>query len=983
MPRAAFYALFTASGFAGLIYESIWTQYLKLFLGHAAYAQSLVLVVFMGGMAAGAGWCARWSSTRRQPLLAYALVEAIVGLAALAFHPIFASLTDWSYSTVLPALGADWLALPYKLALSCVLILPQSTLLGMTFPLMSAALVRAAPAASGESLAMLYFTNSLGAAAGVLVSAFVLLAQFGLPGTLRVAGMLNLVIAALVWVLARPAPLAPIAGTARPRGADLLIAVAFFTGMASFIYEIAWIRMLSLVLGASTHSFELMLAAFIAGLALGGLAMRRRIDASAQPVYLLGGVQILMGLLALATLPVYDATFSIMETLMEGLARTDTGYALFNLSGGLIASLVMLPATFCAGTTLPLLTASLLRRGRGEAAIGEVYAANTLGAIAGVLFAVHVGLPALGLKGALIAGALIDVALGLALLRSLRARWLPALAASAVVFLAVALGVELDANKMTAGVFRHGELASSRDATVLFRKDGKTATVHLVRYPEAVSLRTNGKSDGSINLEPNGTRGSDEITMVLTAAIPLALKPDTKSAAVIGIGTGLTTHTLLQSLDIERVDTIEIEPAMVEASRGFAPRNSAAYADPRGTIVIDDAKSYFSTQRRRYDLIISEPSNPWVSGVASLFTREFYRRVKPHLNEGGVLAQWIQLYEIEPGLVATVLAALGGEFRNYVIYAPSDFDLLIIASDAALPAEPQARIFDSPGLAKELWGIHALTMGDLDARYVGSRATLAPLFASYGMPANSDYYPVLDLNAARSRFTDRSAGDIVALGTIGVPVLELLEPERPKRPPNPLARGAYSFERLEHTRLAWYARNYLVGARPPAAEGVPRQLEKDLELVKLRLLECREPRDRDVWLHSLLRVAQAVNPYLAWDDLAPLWARIAGGHCSTTLRPFQREWIALFRAVAARDASRMGVVATDLLGLQDDLGNEARDYLLLAAMAGHLAAGQREAALAVWQAHGERGRGAASAPFRLLRCHAGVNDCAREFQAAR
>src|SRR3954471_13654555 len=151
MTRGALYVLFIASGFAGLIYESIWTQYLKLFLGHAAYAQSLVLVVFMGGMAAGAAWCARWSARRAQPLLAYALVEAIVGVAALAFHPLFVALTDWSFASVLPALGAATLALAYKLALSCALILPQSVLLGMTFPLMSAALVRAVPAAGGES----------------------------------------------------------------------------------------------------------------------------------------------------------------------------------------------------------------------------------------------------------------------------------------------------------------------------------------------------------------------------------------------------------------------------------------------------------------------------------------------------------------------------------------------------------------------------------------------------------------------------------------------------------------------------------------------------------------------------------------------------------------------------------------------------------------------------------------------------------------
>src|SRR3954462_614020 len=308
MPRAAFYVLFTASGFAGLIYESIWTQYLKLFLGHAAYAQSLVLAVFMGGMAAGAAWCARLSPRRAHPLLLYALVEAIVGVAAIAFHPLFVAATDASFSSVLPSLGVQSLALAYKLALSCALILPQSVLLGMTFPLMSAALVRAEPAASGQSLAMLYFTNSLGAAAGVLTSGFVLLEHFGLPGTLRFAGVLNLVIAALVWLLARPVPLVPLPRAA-PGKTDLLIVVAFFTGAASFIYEIGWIRMLSLVLGASTHSFELMLAAFLLGLARGALAVRRRIDALGEPARLLATVQVLMGLAALATLPVYDATF--------------------------------------------------------------------------------------------------------------------------------------------------------------------------------------------------------------------------------------------------------------------------------------------------------------------------------------------------------------------------------------------------------------------------------------------------------------------------------------------------------------------------------------------------------------------------------------------------------------------------------------------------------------------------------------------------
>ncbi|HUQ25826.1 MAG TPA: hypothetical protein VM140_09155 [Burkholderiales bacterium] len=983
MSRGAFYVLFTASGFAGLIYESLWTHYLKLFLGHAAYAQSLVLVVFMGGMAGGAALCARWSPRIANPLAVYAAVEAVVGLLALVFHTAFVALTDWSYASLLPGVGGDDAALAAKLALSCLLILPQSILLGATFPLMSAGIARALPGRAGESVAMLYFTNSLGATLGVLASAFVLIGWLGLPGTLRAAGVLNLLIAASVVFLSRPLPaLAPQRGA--PGAGTLLLAAAFFTGVASFIYEIVWIRMLSLVLGASTHSFELMLATFILGLALGGLAVRRHVDASPQPARLLGWVQVAMGLAALATLPVYDFTFGLMEALMRGLAHNDTGYALFNLAGGGIAAMIMLPATFCAGMTLPLITGALLRSGFGEASVGRVYAANTLGAIAGVVFAVHIGLPLLGVKGALIAACLIDTVLGLVLLSAFasRALTLRAGAACAAAFVAVAFAVRLDVNKMTAGVFRHSSLETSREAQVLYARDGKTATVHLVKYQDnALSLRTNGKSDGSINLERSADRGSDEITMVLTGALPLALRPDAKSAAVIGIGTGLTTHTLLQSLAIERVDTVEIEAAMVEASRGFLPRNRGAYADPRGNIVIDDAKTFFAAGRRRYDVIISEPSNPWVSGVSSLFTREFYRRVREHLAEGGLLLQWFQLYEIDASLVASVLVALGEEFPHYTVYAASDHDLLIVASLSPLPAAADPRVFEQPALAKELWTVHVMTAGDLDARYIGNRATLEPLFASYGMPANSDFAPVLDQNAARHRFTDRNAAGIVDLLNAGVPVLELLERDRSNRPVNPLFRGAEQFARVEHTRLAWYSRNFLAAA-PPEPRAVPTWLQKDLEILRARLIECRQPRELDVWLHSALRVAQATNPYLSPNDLNALWPAFMVSRCYATLTGLQRRWLALFRAVGTRDAAAMGALGEELLATQRELSNEAREYLLTVALAGHITNGEPSRAVALWDAQKDEIRNTAGAPaYRLLRCHAERQRCAAEFRS--
>jgi spermidine synthase len=288
-------------------------------------------------------------------------------------------------------------------------------------------------------------------------------------------------------------------------------------------------------------------------------------------------------------------------------------------------------------------------------------------------------------------------------------------------------------------------------------------------------------------------------------------------------------------------------------------------------------------------------------------------------------------------------------------------------------------VFEQPGVAKELWTVHVLTAGDLDARYLGSRATLEPLFASYGMPANSDYAPVLDRNAARHRFTEKSATEVVALLNAEIPLLEMLEPGRSKRAVNPLFQGAYAFERVENTRLAWYARDFLLRNRSPVPESVPRELQKDLELVKLRLIECREPRELDVWLHSAIRVAKALNPYLSPDDLAPIWTRIMGARCYGELADFQRRWLALFQAVGARNPARMAELAVPLVASEQPMVIDAREYVLLAALAGYVASGDKARALELWEKYGV-GTRAAKPAFRLLRCHAERATCADAFR---
>jgi hypothetical protein len=948
----------------------------------------------------GAWLAGRWSGRIGNLLRGYAAVEAVIGVAALAFHPLFVATTDAAYDSLLPALGSDSGAAIAKWTLAAALILPQSVLLGTTFPLMSGGLLRRHPERPGESLALLYFTNSLGAAAGVLASGFLMIDHLGLPGTIRAAGVLNLALAALVWLIAPgrdPDPAGAAAATlarrVEARDVDapwrLLLVVAGLTGTASFIYEVGWIRMLTLVLGAATHSFELMLSAFILGLACGGYWVRGRIDRSASPLAFLGVVQIVMGVLALATLPLYGAAFDLMQLVIRGTAKTDAGYGIFLVASHGIALAMMFPAAFCAGMTLPLATYALLAAGHGERSIGAVYAANTLGAIVGVVFAAHVGLPLLGLKGLITAGAALDVALGLVLLWRLaiggrlpgRGRapasgggpraalpggltfglTLGAIAA----FVLVGFVVTLDPYKMASGVFRRGDLYTAQDAELKYYRDGKTTSVALLAFREGLSLRTNGKSDGAINLG-EGARISDEVTMVLTAALPLAVKPDAKRAAIIGVGTGLTTHTMLGSAALERVDTIEIEPAMAEASRAFAARNASAWADPRSRLVFDDAKTYFSTHNERYDIIVSEPSNPWVSGVSSLFTTEFYRHVRRYLNPGGVMVQWFQLYEIDPSLVASVLRALGDNFPDYAIYAATDSDLLIVAGERATLARPLADVFAMPGVAVELRKVHVQTIGDLDVRRLGGRDSLHPLFLSYGAPANSDYAPYLDLNASRHRFLQSGAGDLTRIGAEGVPIVEMLESR--KREVRPLSYDGDDFlERIELARRARYARDFLLEPKPPAPLGISAELEKNLELARLRGIECIDAQTFDIWRHSLVHVARLVNPFSDAAQAQAVWSRFERAPCHKRLAAEDRQWLALFGAVGARDAQGMARHADALLATAQELSSGHRQYLLAASLTGNILTGRLDHAQGQWDKHSpEAARSGLPLDLRLL-----------------
>jgi predicted membrane-bound spermidine synthase len=885
--RALLVAAFIISGAAGLIYESVWSRYIGLFVGHSAYAQVIVLAVFLGGMAGGAAVAARYADRIKHPLIWYAGVELGVAAGGVLFHSAFGLITSVAYDSVFPATSGVALVVA-KWGVAALLILPQSLLLGATFPLMSSGFIRiesaradvATPA--GRTLSLLYFANSLGAAGGVLVAGFVLVSAVGLPGTLMSAAFANLLAAAVVFVVAgwlsddERAPLgpddAPPAPSLGERNAATvrraMIAVAIGTAVASFIYEIAWVRLLSLVLGSATHSFELMLSAFILGIALGALWVRNRADTFRDPLKTLAIVQWVMGVLALATIPFYLMSFEWTAWWLDTLARNESGYQIFSVVKYAFSLIIMLPATFCAGMTLPLITRTAMAAGGGERAIGTIYSVNTLGSIIGAVVGGLILIPALGLKGTLIVGAVIDMALGVYLLAQFFAahpggrRLLLITGGGTLIIVGnVALTQQFDQGIMTSGVYRYASVPAPGTRKVAFYRDGRTATVSVRGDGDnGYSLATNGKPDASLTkdwlraLPPSAPRkaiGGDQVTQAFLPIITLAHAPKARTAAVIGFGSGVSSHTLLGSPLLEKLVTIEIEPAMIEGAKLFRPANRRVYEDKRSTIVVDDAKSYFASAGRRFDLIMSEPSNPWVSGVSGLFTDEFYQRVKRYLTDDGVFGQWLHLYEIDDDLVSFVIAAVHRNFPAYEIFYTSSVDILIVATPAAQLRAPDWSVVAYPNISEDLTRFRQLSPALFEALRAASRSVLQPLIES-GIPVNSDFHPYLDLAAERTRFDRSQASAMMGLGNDRFPLGLVLAGRR-----TPFGTDRWPAVQINGIEALATGAALRAGFAPPdtGSEADPlRHAHYRMATLRAQLAAPGPPSDWSLWLRDALAV---------------------------------------------------------------------------------------------------------------------------------
>ena len=699
---------FFLSGLGSLALEVVWTRELRLVFGSTTLAASTILVAYMLGLGLGGLAGGRYAARLSSGVRAYGWIEIAIGVYALAVPWMLAQLPALNRTLLA---GMDfWPAVFCRFAIALGLLLVPTVLMGATLPILVTALVRR-DARIGSSTGLLYGLNTLGAVAGVFLATFVLFGIFGLTWTNRIGALLDIAVGVLSLTLVdrafraardaepEPKPAARAAAAAEAARAaaaaatpriGLLLVVYGAVGFTALLYEVAWARALAVVFGSSIYAFASMLGAFLTGIALGSLLFRRWIDATRAPLQLLGWGIVALAVLALGTTLVMPHLPQVFLWMVERYGLDSGRIAVGRV---LMCVFAMLPPTLILGGLFPLVARVLgdVLRDPGEA-VGRVYFANTIGSAAGAFCTGFLLLPWLGIRDTLALGAGIDLlAAALVLVAGARtagARSL-ALAPVAAAALLLVLPIPFDRQALTRGVFKAPEaelefgIATSPvdgrpDSELVFYRDGINATVSVQREGGILALRVNGKTDASSY--------GDMSTQVLLGQLPLLFGEPAKKVLVIGYASGVTTGSVATHANVERIDAVEIEPAIVEASRWFDDVSGSPLDDPRVRLVLDDARSYLAATDERYDVIISEPSNPWMSGVSNLFTREFFAIVKAALAPGGRLLQWVQLYSLDPDSLASIIAALHTEFPW--VYGFADLsgspDLLLLAQDRPL-----------------------------------------------------------------------------------------------------------------------------------------------------------------------------------------------------------------------------------------------------------------------------------------------------------
>ena len=716
--RFAIFVLFLLSGATSLVYEVVWLRKLTLIFGSTQFATSTILSIFMAGLALGAFLAGRQLTRTSMPALKiYGLLEVGIGLYALLVPLLFAGLSPF-YQALWNAGLSDSFVL-FSLARFggiAVVLLPPTMMMGATLPVL-ARQIADDPRRIGGKVGMLYAVNTIGAVAGTVLAGFVLVPRLGVRETLWVAAVVNGLLGLIAWRLAGRLPRPGPRGTGdAERGLESpsdvpsptherrrLRVVLFVFGLSGFgalALEVAWTRVLALVMGSSVYAFTLMLLAFLLGLAAGSASfaayLRRRHPT--EPAATFASLLVIAGLLAYATSWAFRALpRAFAEVYFWTAGQTDwlTGAARLSADQWMIVQFllglaVMFPATFALGGLFPVVLQLHARElSAVGVSVGTVYASNTAGTIVGAAVAGFALIPAIGMLHTVTAIAVLEVLLGgLVLVTVVRGthRLRPAiLLAVALVCGLVFRLPEWDVQLMNSGVYMNlfGEdwtdwadfsVGIYQNNETVFAEEGWTSTVYVADQPRYGNryLSVNGKVEASTK--------ADLETQLLCSHVPLLLHEDPKDVLVIGLASGISAGAAATHA-VETIRIVEVEKAMERAARLFSDHNNGVLDDPRVVLSFNDARNDLQFTARTYDVIISEPSNPWMTVAANLFTEEFFELAKTRLRSGGVFSQWIQNYSLPTDDLRSIIAAFRKSFRYVLVFESyGGIDVLLMGS---------------------------------------------------------------------------------------------------------------------------------------------------------------------------------------------------------------------------------------------------------------------------------------------------------------
>ncbi len=768
-----FWVLLTAfffSGLCGLLYEVAWSRLLTLIFGNTTYAISTAVGVFMFGLALGSYLCGRLTHRIRNLLIGYAFLEAGIGVYAALSLPILQGV-QITHSMVFPLIYSNPLLLNLvRIFLAFILFLVPTTLMGATLPLLGQVLARS-PRFIGRDVGVLYALNTFGAVAGSFLGAFFMIPALGIHLTILAGALLNILIGLVAWSLSKGVP--AITGLRErtqvnsnrdmaTRRSSLInrkqyrfvLLVFTISGFIALLLQIAWTRTLILIFGTSVYAFATILTVYLLGLALGSILLSRLMDRVGNLLFLYALLEIIIGLSVLLTTPILGR---LPDYFVAFFSQGDTSWRMITLIEFSASFLIVIVPTFVSGASFPLVVRIFTDYLQSDVGltIANAYSANTIGCILGSLAAGFILIPAFGVEKTLLLGGgsnlLMASLLGISATNIPKGRrfvWVigPTLAAVAGVLLLPSWNPKA----MNSGVYIYAKNIAHIDPEVgsfmdvyklLFYREGASATVTVFQRDDVRFLRVNGKTDGS--------NSTDNYTQMFLGLLPVMYSKMPKNALVIGLGTGITLGSVLD-YPVTKVDCVEISPEVVEASHFFDEDSDFPLKSPRASLHILDGRTWLMAMPQTYDIIVSEPSHPWQTGNANLFTVDFFNLAVGRLKKGGIFCQWLPMYHMDKEHFRLLVNSFRKVFSCVHIWMATSDALLIGSKEDSLSidyAELQRKM-TMPKIKERLARVNVNTAEDLlSFFYLDDDSVIK--FTEGVKGVNSDNHPTLEFSAPK------------------------------------------------------------------------------------------------------------------------------------------------------------------------------------------------------------------------------------------